>query len=278
MNIKELASLKCDELDLYSRYTENQLFRINEPAPGVFIAESPEVIEIAMQAGYDLISVLADGSALSNACTVSLLEKISVQKPEIPVFSVPHDELKSGYGVTRGVLAAFGRKSMPDIYETVSGAKNIVILEDVMNPTNTGAIFRSAAALGVDAVLLTGGCADPLYRRAARVSMGNVFKIPWTYINKRIKWPSEGIDILKELGFSVISLALNERTADIREEVLKGIPKKALILGTEESGIRPETLEISDYTVKIPMAHNVDSLNVAAASAVAFWELCGKIS
>lgn len=276
MKLTELTSLECNELELYSGYTENQLFRINEPAPGVFIAESPEVIDIAIQAGYELLSVLADQSALTNACSVSLLNKIESEKPEIPVFSVPHEELKSGYGVTRGVLAAFRRKTMPGIHETVSGAKNIVILEDVMNPTNTGAIFRSAAALGVDAVLLTGGCADPLYRRAARVSMGNVFKIPWTYVNKRTKWPEEGIGILKELGFSVISLALNDRTVDIRDEALKGISRKALVLGTEESGIRPETLELSDFTVKIPMAHNVDSLNVAAASAVAFWELCNK--
>lgn len=310
---------EINEIEIFARYNERRLLRINEPELGIFVAESPEVIELALDAGYDPVSVLVEKQNLNDAVERVIKKASQMSAEGLPVYLAPHELMEQipGYGLTRGMLCAFGRKPWASVEETIAGAVNIAVLENVMNPTNIGAIFRSAAALNIDAVLLTGGCSDPLYRRAARVSMGNVFKIPWTYFPEtnlsfgdaqsvgiseehrfpcnaqgvcmsevpvcekaaavNAFWPAGGIRLLKDNGFSVISMALNDRTIDIRDRRLKALSKKAVIFGTEESGITEETLNLSDYTVKIPMSHNVDSLNVAAASAVAFWELAGKV-
>ena len=269
MRYVEIDSLERAEIELYTKYNENQLVHINEPGLGYFVAESPEVINRALNAGYEPVSFLVERENLSEA-----VEK-TMERCDVPIYIGSNDVLKDlpGYGLTRGMLCMLKRKPFRSVEDTISDAKTIVILEDVMNPTNTGAIIRSAAALNIDAILLTKGCADPLYRRAARVSMGTVFQIPWTYFDKKMAWPKDGMELLKKSGFSVIATALLNNTLDIRDEIIHSKEKKAIILGTEGTGIKAETLELCDYTVKIPMAHGVDSLNVAAASAVTFWEM-----
>lgn len=272
MNYEIITSLNDAKIQLYTAYSEPQLAHIYEPDPGVFIAESPEVIDRALNAGYEPLSFLAEECNLTDKVLATI--NGCQEKYNIPVYLSSHDVLSAlpGYGLTRGMLCAFRRRPHKSVDELISCSRNIAILEDVMNPSNIGAIIRSAAALNIDALLLTNGCADPLYRRAARVSMGTVFQVPWTYFDKKATWPDAGIDIVKSSGYTVIATALTENTLDIRDERLLSCEKKAIILGTEGTGIKEETLALCDYTVKIPMAHNVDSLNVSAASAVTFWE------
>lgn len=269
MQYTDIDSLSREEIKLYTQYNENQLYRYNEPDTGFFVAESVEVINRALNAGYEPVSFLAEKENITETV------EMTMNSCEVPVYVGTHNVLKDlpGYGLTRGMLCLFRRKPLPTTDEIISGAKNIVILEDVMNPTNTGAVMRSAAALNIDAVLFTTGCSDPLYRRASRVSMGTVFQMPWTFFDKKISWPYDGIELIKKNGFSVIATALRDDTLDIRDERIHECKKKAIILGTEGTGIKDETLNLCDYTVKIPMSHGVDSLNVAAASAVTFWEM-----
>lgn len=269
MEYIKIDSLDDSRIEFYTKYSERELFHINEPDVGCFVAESPEVIKRALDAGYEPLSFLVEEQNITDA-VYEVMNRCGV-----PVYICDHDVLKdlSGYGLTRGMLCMMRRKALIDVLDMIKNARNIAILEDVMNPTNIGAIMRSAAALNIDAVILTGGCSDPLYRRAARVSMGTVFQIPWTYFHKKKLWPNDGISLIKEAGFTVIATALLDNTLDIRDEKISSCEKKAIILGTEGTGIKDETLALCDYTVKIPMSHGVDSLNVAAASAVTFWEM-----
>ena len=260
------GKLQSEALSLYTAYNENQLQHIYEPAPGVFIAESPNVIGRALQAGYMPLSFLAEESELPKA--EALLEKAG----DVPAFVLSAAEFRqlTGFPMTRGLLCALRRRPLPEVEAVLKDARRIVVLENVVNPTNVGAIFRSAAALGMDAVILSSGCSDPLYRRAARVSMGTVFQIPWTCFPKK-KGTQNGADLkmLHQLGFQAAALALRDDSIGIEDRRLREAERLALILGTEGEGLLPETIEACDYTVKIPMAHGVDSLNVAAASAVA---------
>ena len=266
----EIKDFSAPELDVYARMSEVQLLRYNEPAPGLFIAESPKVIQRAINAGYEPLSFLVEHKDLDGEA-----REILEQFPEIPVYTAEYDVLVklTGFALTRGMLCAMKRRSLPSVEEICKDASRIAVLENVVNPTNIGAIFRSAAALHMDAVLLTGGCSDPLYRRAARVSMGTVFQIPWTYFDKRMEWPGQGMELLRELGFKTVAMALRDDSVSIDDPELLAEEKLAVILGTEGDGLAGETIADCDYTVKIPMSHDVDSLNVAAASAVAFWEL-----
>lgn len=323
MRIIEIRDLAAQELDIYARMSENQLAHIYEPDIGLFIAESPNVIQRALNAGYEPVSILIEKkqldrwmqkeSAMKSAMESMndqidlpagnngdpadvVLEHIMATCRDIPVYTAEYDELTklTGFALTRGLLCAMRRRVLPSAEEVCRDARRIAVLENVMNPTNVGAIFRSAAALGMDAVLLTGGCSDPLYRRSARVSMGTVFQIPWTYIedltgdnvevvpqSKSGEYPDNKLDIdrqggierLHAMGFKTASMALRNDTIDINDPKLKGVEKLAVILGTEGEGLKTSTIDASDFTIKIPMFHGVDSLNVAAASAVAFWEL-----
>ncbi|WP_270497574.1 TrmH family RNA methyltransferase [Blautia intestinalis] len=272
-NIIEINDFSAPELDIYARTSEVQLLRYNEPAPGFFIAESPKVIERACSAGYEPVSFLVEHKDLEGEAK-ELLERF----PEIPVYTAEYETLvkMTGYALARGMLCVMRRCALSSIEEICQNARRIAILENVVNPTNIGAIFRSAAALHMDAVLLTSGCSDPLYRRASRVSMGTVFQIPWTYFDKKISWPDTGMHILRELGFKTVAMALRDDSFSIDDPQLHAQEKLAIILGTEGDGLAAETIADCDYTVKIPMSHGVDSLNVAAASAVAFWELGRK--
>lgn len=267
--IIEIKDFQSPELDVYARLSEVQLLRACEPKPGFFIAESPRVIERAIQAGYCPVSFLAEKKELKGPAG-ELTEKF----PDIPVYTAPQEILTqlTGFALTRGMLCAMKRKELLSPEAICADAQRIVILEDVVNPTNVGAIFRSAAALNMDAVLLTAGCSDPLYRRAARVSMGTVFQIPWTRFGKK-DWPEKGMGCLADMGFKTVSMALCEDSVSIDSPELQAEKKLAVILGTEGEGLAAGTIAGCDYTVRIPMAHQVDSLNVAAASAVAFWEL-----
>lgn len=268
--IKKITDLTAPELDLFSRYSESQLFHINEPKPGIFIAESPNVIERALNAGYEPLTVLIEEKQADN-----LIPKLFFTYPELPVYTAKFDLLTNltGFALTRGLLCAMKRKILPSVAEICEGKHRIAVLENVMNPTNIGAIFRSAAALGMDAVLLTSGCSDPLYRRAARVSMGTVFQIPWTFFPKNADLSCGGLETLRSLGFQTAAMALKEDSVSIDDPKLLAAEKLAVILGTEGDGLASATIAGCDHTVMIPMAHGVDSLNVAAASAVAFWEL-----
>lgn len=242
-------------------------------AQGLFVAESVNVIQRALDAGYLPFAVLTDERWLR--ASEALIEALRGANPALPVAVVSTDEVRSitGYETTRGPLAAFHRKPLPTVAEVLAGAHRVAILEDITNYTNIGAIFRSAAALDIDAVLLTPSCHDPLYRRASRVSMGTVFQVPWTRIGTARSWTDEGLPPLREAGFATAALALRDDSLPLQAPLLKTIDKLALILGTEGDGLAPATIARCDYTVRIPMAHGVDSLNVAAASAVAFWEL-----
>ena len=275
-NIIEITDFNAPELDVYARLNENQLFHRNEPAPGIFIAESPKVIERALDAGYEPVSLLLEKKHVTGEA-----KEILARCGDIPVFTAELDVLTqlTGFQLTRGVLCAMRRKPLPTVEEVCAGARRIAVLENVMNPTNIGAIFRSAAALNMDAVLLTSACSDPLYRRASRVSMGTVFQIPWTYLDGEIeqkesgKYPKSDISRLKELGFKTAAMALCDDSVNIDNPQLMSEDKLAIILGTEGDGLANSTIDGCDYTVCIPMSHGVDSLNVAAASAVAFWQL-----
>ncbi len=271
-NIIEIRDFAAGELDVYARLTEAQLLNRDRPQDGLFIAESPKVVRRALDAGYEPVSILTEDRHINGEAR-EVLERC----PDIPVYTASFEVLTqlTGYKLTRGLLCAMRRRPLPRVEELCRGARRVAVLENVMNPTNVGAIIRSAAALNMDAVLLTPGCSNPLYRRAARVSMGTVFQIPWTFLGEEEAgaWPREGMDYLKSLGFSTASMALHDESVDIDDPVLRQEEKLALILGTEGEGLQEETIAASDYTIKIPMSHGVDSLNVAAASAVAFWEL-----
>ena len=270
----EIKDFAAPELDVYARMSEVQLLRYYEPEPGIFIAESPKVIERALDAGYQPISFLVEHKDLEKEAGV-ILKKY----PDVPVYTAEYEVLTrlTGFALTRGMLCAMRRNPLPLAEEICRNASRVAVLENVVNPTNIGAIFRSAAALHMDAVLLTSGCSDPLYRRAARVSMGTVFQIPWTYFDKKTAWPGEGMQLLKNMGFKTAAMALCDDSVGIDDQALQAEEKLAIVLGTEGDGLSSQTIADCDYTVKIPMSHGVDSLNVAAASAVAFWEL-GRIN
>ncbi len=338
MKIIEITDLNLPELDIYTKISERQLMTINEPAPGLFIAESFKVLERALLAGYKPVSAVVEKSCLEEFEKLSHVEKshgtfsatdIGPDSPtqqescfskgshmnspfgdSFPVFTATGDVLDSitGYHLTGGCLCAMERKEIPSPVSILESSRRIVLLENVMNPTNIGAIFRSAAALGMDGVLLTKSCSDPLYRRAIRVSMGTVFQIPWTFIDywntpvsdsalhdahahessydhpyehpgskslawSTLSWPSDGIDLLHSHGYKLASMALRNESISISDLRLKSEERLCVLMGSEGEGLLSETIEKSDYVVKIPMSHDVDSLNVAAASALAFWEL-----
>ena len=263
----EITDFSDPNLDVYARLTEAQLLNRFEPAKGMFIAESPKVIHRALDGGYQPVSLLMERKDIDGAA-----KEVIDRCGDIPVYTADENLLAqlTGYHLTRGVLCAMRRPPLPEAAEIAKNAKRIAVLENVMNPTNVGAIFRSAAALGMDAVLLTPGCSDPLYRRSARVSMGTVFQIPWTFFPEDCgNWP----EFLKTCGFKTAALALTDDSVSIDDPQLSGESRLALALGSEGDGLAEATIASCDYTVKIPMFHGVDSLNVAAASAVAFWEL-----
>ena len=274
-NIIEITDFNAPELDIYARLSEVQLLHYYEPQLGVFLAESPKVIERALDAGFEPLSLLLEPKHITGEAH-GIIERCG----DIPVYTADFHILAqlTGFQLTRGVLCAMRRKELASVETVCQNARRIAVLEDVMNPTNVGAIFRSAAALGMDAVLLTPACSNPLYRRAIRVSMGTVFQIPWTFLNK----PSDvspsthahpGISQLQALGFKTAAMALSDDSISIDDPRLLSEEKLAIVLGTEGDGLAPTTIAECDYTVKIPMSHDVDSLNVAAASAVAFWQL-----
>ena len=273
-NIIEITDFSDPRLDVYARLTEAQLLNRFEPAKGMFIAESPKVIHRALDGGCQPVSLLMERKDIDGSA-----KEIIERSGDIPVFTADRDVLcqLTGYQLTRGVLCAMLRPKLPSVEEAIAGARRIVILENVQNPTNVGAIFRSAAALGMDAILLTPGCSNPLYRRSARVSMGTVFQIPWTFIGEETAdWPEKGMAQLRGLGFKTAAMALSNDSVSIDDPRLAREEKLAIILGSEGDGLTDSTIADCDYTVKIPMYHGVDSLNVAAASAVAFWELRAK--
>ncbi len=269
-NIIEITDFAAPELDIYARLTEGQLLNRHEPDKGIFIAESPKVIERALDAGCVPISMLMEKKHVE-----SQAREIIRRCGDIPVYGAEFDVLTqlTGFHLTRGMLCAMYRPPLPGTEEICAGARRIAVLENVMNPTNVGAIFRSAAALNMDGILLTSACSNPLYRRAIRVSMGTVFQIPWTFLDSRLSWPREGMGFLHELGFVTAAMALNDDSVSIDDSGLMSEEKLAIILGTEGDGLAAGTIAGCDYTVRIPMSHGVDSLNVAAASAVAFWQL-----
>ena len=263
-NIKEVTDFSDPELDIYARLTEVQLLNRREPDKGIFIAESPKVIERALNAGCVPISFLMETRHVENQA-----KELIARCGDIPVFTAELDVLTqlTGFKLTRGMLCAMYRPKLPTVEDICKNARRVAVLEDVMNPTNVGAIFRSAAALGIDAVMLTSASSDPLYRRSIRVSMGTVFQVPWTYLGEG------GISELRRLGFKTAAMALKSDSLPIYDPRLAKIDKLAIVLGTEGDGLAAGTIADCDYTVLIPMSHGVDSLNVAAASAVAFYQL-----
>ena len=265
-DVREIIDFSDPALDVYARLTEAQLMNRFDPSKALFIAESPKVIHRALDGGYEPVSMLMERKDIDGSAA-----DILTRCPDIPVYTADEELLcnLTGYHLTRGVLCAMKRPPLPTLEETLKGAKRVAVLDNVQNPTNVGAILRSAAALGMDALLLTPGCSDPLYRRAARVSMGTVFQIPWTFFPEGRPWYEQ----LRELGFKSAALALKDDTLSIDDPRLVAEEKLALVLGSEGDGLSDAAIDGCDYTVKIPMYHGVDSLNVAAASAVAFWEL-----
>ena len=264
MHLMELHDFSAPELDVYARLTEAQLLNRHNLKEGLFIAESPKVISRALDAGCEPVSILVETAHIRSE-SLEVIRRCG----DIPVFTAPFDVLTqlTGYQLTRGMLCAMRRPPLSTVEDICRTARRVAVLEDVMNPTNLGAIFRSAAALGMDAVLLTPACSNPLYRRSCRVSMGTVFQVPWTYLDSN--WP----ETLGRMGFSTCAMALRDDSYSIDDPALRAVEKLAVVLGTEGDGLANSTIAACDYTVKIPMAHGVDSLNVAAASAVAFWEL-----
>ena len=270
----EITDLSLPELDVYAGQTETQLLHYYEPDEGIFIAESPRVIKRALDKGYTPLSFLLERGQVKGQ-----VKEILACFENIPVYVAEPEILTglTGFAMTRGALCAMRRQTLPKAREICTGARRIAVLENVMNPTHVGAIFRSAAALNMDAVLLTPGCSDPLYRRAIRVSMGTVFQIPWTFLGSRAdEWPQQGMKLLREMGFRTAAMALKEDSVSIRYPRLAEEERLAIVLGTEGEGLAEDTIADCDYTVRIPMSHGVDSLNVAAASAVAFWQLGGQ--
>lgn len=276
VNVIEIQNFEAPELDVYARLTENQLVNRADPAKGMFIAESPKVIMRALDAGCVPVSVLMEKRQLeTEGEALEAIRMCSCTNKEFPVYVAEFEVLAklTGFKLTRGMLCAMYRPKLRTPQEICRDARRIAVLENVVNPTNVGAIFRSAAALNMDAVLLTPACSDPLYRRAIRVSMGTVFQIPWTYIGeKAVDWPND-MGQLRQMGFQTVAMALREDSLGIDDKRLHAVDKLAILLGTEGEGLADETLAQCDYTVRIPMSHGVDSLNVAAASAVAFYEL-----
>ena len=264
MNLIEITDFSAPELDVYARLTEAQLLNRFEPKKGMFIAESPKVIMRALEAGCEPVSLLVERSHI-NAEAAETIERCG----DVPVFTASLEILTqlTGFRLTRGMLCAMRRPRLPSVEEVLAGTRRVAVLEEVQNPTNVGAIFRSAAALGMDAVLLTPGCSNPLYRRSCRVSMGTVFQIPWTYLGE------DWTEALKSLGYKTAAMALRDDSYAIDAPELRAVNKLAVVLGSEGDGLADGTIAACDYTVKIPMYHGVDSLNVAAASAVACWEL-----
>lgn len=272
-----IADLSAPELDVYARLSETELLRFYEPDRGLFIAESPKVIERALASGCRPVSMLCEEKQKEEA------GRLTAGWP-IPIYTAPFDVLTrlTGFALTRGLLCAMRRPEPLCVEQVCGNARRVAVLEQVMNPTNVGAIFRSAAALSMDAVLLTHGCSDPLYRRSIRVSMGTVFQIPWAFFpqkaeavrpEKRTDWPEGGLRLLRSLGFRTVAMALREDSLSIDDPRLSSEEKLAIVLGSEGDGLSDTTIAACDYTVRIPMSHGVDSLNVAAASAVAFWQL-----
>ncbi len=268
-NIIKITDFTSPELDIYARLNEAQLLHLYEPHGGVFLAESPMIIERALDRGYEPVSFLMERKHIDTAG-----KEILQRCENVPIYTAEYEVLTklTGFQLTRGMVCAMKRKAMLTLEEICQGASRIVILEDVVNPTNVGAIFRSAAALNMDGIILTKACSDPLYRRALRVSMGTVFQIPWTILDKE-DWPEKTMADLHKIGFKMAAMALKDDSVSIDDSQLKSEEKLAIILGTEGEGLKDSTIEACDYTVRIPMSHGVDSLNVAAASAVAFWEL-----
>ena len=270
-NIITISDFSDPRLDLFARLTEGQLRRRQESEQGIFIAESPKVIERALNGSYTPVALLmeqkhieGDGAPIIARC------------PEVPVYTASRQVLEAltGFALTRGVLCAMERRALPTVEELLQNTRRVAVLEGIVDPTNVGAIFRSAAALNMDAVLVTPTCCDPLYRRAVRVSMGTVFQVPWTKIgDDHTQWPHPGLERLQALGFKTAAMALREDSVSIDDTGLLSEDKLAIVLGTEGDGLANDTIANCDYTVKIPMSHEVDSLNVAAASAVAFWQL-----
>ena len=267
-NVIEIESFSAAELDIYARLTENQLVNRADPANALFIAESPNVIDRALDAGCVPVSMLLERKHIEGQA-----KGIISRCGDVPIFTAPLDVLTqlTGFPLTRGVLCAMRRPALPKPETVCKNACRIAVLENIMNPTNLGAIFRSAAALNMDAVLLTPACTDALYRRCVRVSMGTVFQIPWTYLD--MEWPEPGLSFLRGLGFQTAAMALRDDSVRVDDPALCRAEKLAIVLGTEGDGLCNTTIADCDFTVKIPMSHGVDSLNVAAASAVAFWQL-----
>ena len=276
IEIIKIKDFAARELDVYVRLTGNQLRASLEAEGGIFIAESPTVIEVALNAGCEPISMLTDERLLESEAVKKItatLERYSeISGKSFPLYTASRDILRdlTGFELTRGSLCAMKRPALPSLEELCRDARRIAIFEEITDSTNIGALFRSAAALGVDAVLVTPTCCDPLCRRAVRVSMGTVFQVPFTRIEN---WPSD-ITKLQSLGFKTLAMALSDNSVSLGDERLQKEEKLAIILGTEGTGLKKETIALSDYTVKIPMSHGVDSLNVGAAGAVAFWQLC----
>ena len=270
-NIIEITDFSAPELDAFARLTEAQLRNKLEPEKGIFIAESPKVIQRALKAGYEPVSLLTERKHLGGQA-----KDLVAMLGDVPVYTADDDLLEglTGYALTRGVLCAMRRRVMPTVEELCKDARRVAVLESIVDATNVGAIFRSAAALGIDAVLVTPTCCDPLYRRAARVSMGTVFQVPWTRIGETAAdWPERGMERLKALGFQTAAMALSDDSVSVEDPALRDVEKLAIILGTEGDGLSANTIADCDHVVRIPMREGVDSLNVAAASAVAFWEL-----
>ena len=267
-NIIHITDFQDPRLDIYARLTENQLINRHEPEKGLFIAESPKVVERALDAGCRPVSMLLEEKHVEGQAKY-VIERCG----DIPVFTADFQVLTqlTGFHLTRGVLCAMRRPPLPSPEEICCGKSRIVVLERIMNPTNVGAIIRSAAALGMEALLLTGDCSNPLYRRSIRVSMGAVFQIPWTFLEG--PWPSHGIRSLRSMGFKTAAMALRNNSLSINDPQVMSEPRLAILLGSEGDGLASETIDDCDYTLRIPMSHQVDSLNVAAASAVAFWQL-----
>lgn len=270
-NIIEITDLSAPELDIYARLTQAQLRSRLEPEKGIFIAESPKVIARALDAGYTPLSLLMERRQITGPAA-----EILTRCGDAPVYTADRELLAAltGFELTRGVLCAFRRPAPRPVEELCKNARRVAVLEGIVDSTNVGAIFRSAAALNMDAVLINPSCCDPLCRRAVRVSMGTVFQVPWGQLGETpADWPEKGMDILHSLGFKTAAMALSDRSVSIDDEQLAKEPKLAIVLGTEGDGLAAGTIASCDYTVKIPMSHGVDSLNVAAASAVAFWQL-----
>jgi len=273
-NIIEISDFSAPELDVFARLTEAQLRSRQDPGKSLFIAESPKVIERALNAGYEPVSLLMERKHIEGQAS-----GIITRCGDVPVYTADRDLLAAltGYELTRGVLCAMRRRLLPTVEALCANARRVAVLESIVDPTKVGAIFRSAAALNVDAVLGTPTCCDPLYRRVVRVSMGTVFQVPWTRIGEdHTQWPQPGIERLRNLGFKTAAMALSDNSVSIEDEALCHEEKLAIILGTEGDGLSAHTIADCDYTVRIPMSHEVDSLNVAAASAVAFWQLRAK--